>query len=112
MKQIAYCEVSCVVLSLRMVSSQICTKFVTHSPFILSDITRNDILCIENGIQVDLKFQTFGANIHDLLRHPFFMKNGTIGDYAQKIINEIIVLLSVQLSQVSLTLYLLGVKRS
>ena len=69
--------------------------FVTHSPFILSDITRNDILCLENGIQVDLKFQTFGANIHDLLRHPFFMKNGTIGDYAQKIINEIIVLLSV-----------------
>lgn len=69
--------------------------FVTHSPFILSDITRNDILCLENGIQVDLKFQTFGANIHDLLRHPFFMKNGTIGDYAQKIINEIIVSLSV-----------------
>ena len=69
--------------------------FVTHSPFILSDITRNDILCLENGVQVDLKFQTFGANIHDLLRHPFFMKNGTIGDYAQKVINEIIVLLSI-----------------
>ena len=69
--------------------------FVTHSPFILSDITRNDILCLENGVQVDLKFQTFGANIHDLLRHPFFMKNGTIGDYAQKVINEIIVSLSI-----------------
>lgn len=69
--------------------------FVTHSPFILSDITRNDILCLENGTQVDLNFQTFGANIHDLLRHPFFMKNGTIGDYAQKIINEIIVSLSI-----------------
>ena len=40
--------------------------FVTHSPFILSDITRNDILCLENGVQVDLKFQTFGANIHDV----------------------------------------------
>lgn len=69
--------------------------FVTHSPFILSDLTRNDILCLENGVQVDLKFQTFGANIHDLLRHPFFMKNGTIGDYAQKVINEIIVSLSI-----------------
>ena len=44
---------------------------------------------------MDLKFQTFGANIHDLLRHPFFMKNGTIGDYAQKVINEIIVSLSI-----------------
>ena len=69
--------------------------FVTHSPFILSEITRNDMLCLEKGVQVDLKFQTFGANIHDLLRHPFFMKNGTIGDYAQKVINEIIVALAI-----------------
>ena len=69
--------------------------FVTHSPFILSDIIRNDILCLEGGIQKMLPFKTFGANIHDLLRHPFFMKNGTIGDYAQKIINNIIIALAI-----------------
>ena len=69
--------------------------FVTHSPFILSDITRNEILCLEDGAPVDLTFQTFGANIHDLLRHPFFMRRGTIGDFAQKVINEIIVSLSI-----------------
>ena len=69
--------------------------FVTHSPFILSDIIRNDILCLEGGIQKTLPFKTFGANIHDLLRHPFFMKNGTIGDYAQKTINNIIIALAI-----------------
>lgn len=69
--------------------------FVTHSPFILSDITKNDILCLENGKRADLELKTFGANIHDLLRHPFFMKKGTIGDFAQKVINEIIVSLSI-----------------
>ena len=69
--------------------------FVTHSPFILSDIIRNDIICLEDGIQKVLPFKSFGANIHDLLRHPFFMKNGTIGDFAQKVINQIIVALAV-----------------
>lgn len=69
--------------------------FVTHSPFILSDITKNDILCLEDGKQTDLELKTFGANIHDLLRHPFFMRKGTIGDFAQKVINEIIVSLSI-----------------
>lgn len=69
--------------------------FVTHSPFILSDITKNDILCLENGKQAEVELKTFGANIHDLLRHPFFMKKGTIGDFAQKVINEIIVSLSI-----------------
>ncbi len=69
--------------------------FVTHSPFILSDIIRTDILCLEGGIQKDLSFKTFGANIHDLLRHPFFMKNGTIGDFSQNIINRIIVSLAI-----------------
>ena len=69
--------------------------FVTHSPFILSDIIRSDILCIEGGKQKNLPFKTFGANIHDLLRHPFFMKNGTIGDYAQNVINKIIVALAI-----------------
>lgn len=46
-------------------------------------------------MQKDLPFKTFGANIHDLLRHPFFMKNGTIGDFSQNIINRIIVCLAI-----------------
>jgi hypothetical protein len=69
--------------------------FVTHSPFILSDVVRSEILCLENGKQATVKLRSFGANIHDMLRHPFFMRNGTIGDFAQKIINRIIVCLAI-----------------
>ena len=39
---------------------------------------------MEEGKQVndEIDLSTFGANIHDLLRHGFFM-NGTMGDYAK-----------------------------
>ncbi len=67
--------------------------FITHSPFILSDVVRSEILCLENGKQATFELRSFGANIHDMLKHPFFMKNGSIGDFAQKIINRIIVCL-------------------
>jgi hypothetical protein len=33
--------------------------------------------------------QTFGANIHTLLSHSFFMKEGLMGEYARKKIEEI-----------------------
>lgn len=70
--------------------------FVTHSPFILSDVISSNILCLKGGnIQKKDGFDTFGANIHDLLRQPFFMENGTIGDYAQTIINKTVAILKV-----------------
>lgn len=69
--------------------------FITHSPFILSDVVRSEILCLEDGKQARIELKTFGANIHDMLKHPFFMRNGTIGDFAQKIINKIIVSLAI-----------------
>lgn len=69
--------------------------FITHSPFILSDIVKSEILCLEDGRQAAFEIRTFGANIHDMLKNPFFMRNGTIGDYAQKIINRIIVALAI-----------------
>lgn len=68
--------------------------FVTHSPFILSDIRRSELLCLEDGSQKSsVGFPTFGANIHEMLRNPFFMTKGNVGDFAQRIINRIIVLL-------------------
>lgn len=69
--------------------------FITHSPFILSDVVRSEILCLEDGKQASFEIRTFGANIHDMLKHPFFMRNGTIGDFAQKIINRVIVCLAI-----------------
>lgn len=71
--------------------------FVTHSPFILSDVPRTDILCIKDGVpERKVPFLTFAANIHDILRQPFFMENGTIGDYSQYTINRIVAQMKLQ----------------
>lgn len=68
----------------KLYSVNIC--FITHSPFILSDIPADNILLLEKGnveSQDRLGFKTFGGNIHDLLMHQFFLERGTMGLYAQ-----------------------------
>lgn len=62
---------------------------VTHSPFVLSDIPQNNILCLQKGESESRQGQTFGANIVDLLNESFFLQ-GTIGDIAQSCINEVV----------------------
>lgn len=62
---------------------------LTHSPFILSDIPNEFILRIEDGYPHSVNINTFGANIHELLAHSFFMSS-TIGEFAKKTINDII----------------------
>jgi predicted ATP-dependent endonuclease of OLD family len=66
----------------------------SHSPFILSDIPKENVIFLENGKQVDPKIETFGANIHTLLSHGFFMKEGLMGEFAKGKINEVIKLLN------------------
>lgn len=67
---------------------------VTHSPFILSDIHSSNILALEKTGYTKKGLCTFGANIHDLLKTSF-LNNSVIGDYAQWVINRIIILLQV-----------------
>jgi energy-coupling factor transporter ATP-binding protein EcfA2 len=61
----------------------------THSPFVLSDIPKENVIFLdrnENGnsqISNLEKENTFGANIYSLLSDSFFMKN-TIGAFAEK----------------------------
>lgn len=58
---------------------------ITHSPYVLSDIPRTNILAIEENekpLEVQ-SIKTFGANIHDMLRTSFFLGNGAIGAFAQ-----------------------------
>ena len=56
--------------------------FTTHSPFLLSDIPKVNILSLENGEPKPLAMHdTFCANVYDLLRSPFFMKE-YIGEFA------------------------------
>ena len=63
----------------------------THSPFILSDIPKQNIYFMKDGKQnAGVKKQTFGANIHTLLSDSFFMEDGLMGEFAKKKINEII----------------------
>ncbi|AJH14518.1 AAA family ATPase [Myroides profundi] len=66
--------------------------FSTHSPFILSDIPSQNILKLEEGVQIKDKetVNSFGANIHDLLANEFFLKEGTVGEFANKRISELI----------------------
>lgn len=71
---------------------------VTHSPFILSDIPVSNILFLDkdaNPNKADQAFKTFGANIHDMLKSSFFLHNGAIGEYAQSLLNEIIIALNI-----------------
>jgi len=83
--------------------------FTTHSPFLLSDLPKENVIFLErykkeehevqNGNQKvgncknvtkETNIDTFGANIHSLLSHGFFMKDGLMGGFAKNKINEII----------------------
>ena len=66
----------------------------SHSPFLLSDIPKDNIIFLEHGEQVHPfkeNEQTFGANIHSLLSHGFFMdESGLLGEVAKKNIQRVI----------------------
>jgi len=64
--------------------------FSAHSPFILSDIPNQNIIFLnknEKGncknVTEETNIGTFGANIHTLLSHGFFMKDGLMGEFAK-----------------------------
>jgi len=70
--------------------------FATHSPFILSDIQQEKILKLKNGAieSNENGYNTFAANIHDLLADEFFLDQGYMGAFAQKQIESAINLLN------------------
>jgi predicted ATPase len=88
----------------------------SHSPFILSDIPKENVIFLEkydeknkkelenkypklkkdglkNGncinVTEHIELKTFGANIHTLLSDGFFMRDGLMGEFAKGKINEI-----------------------
>jgi len=63
--------------------------FATHSPFILSDLPKENVIFLENAEQKYPNIDSFGANIHTLLSHGFFMKDGLMGDFAKNKIQKI-----------------------
>lgn len=67
---------------------------ITHSPFVLSDISRNNILALRKDNEPVEELKTFGANYYDMLKYNFFFDKGTVGDFAQEIINRVIFILN------------------
>lgn len=60
----------------------------THSPFVLSDIPKNDVLFLNtidalSDSTLSKRDNTFGANIYSLLADSFFM-DSTIGEFAEE----------------------------
>ena len=63
----------------------------THSPFVLSDIPKDNILYLEKGNDVSRKIDVnpFAANVNDVLYQSFFLKKGFVGLFAQKKIDSL-----------------------
>ncbi len=76
----------------------------SHSPFILSDIPKENVIFLEKykkdedknqkegnckNATKDIELKTFGANIHTLLSNGFFMSDGLMGEFAKNKIEEI-----------------------
>lgn len=63
--------------------------FVTHSPFILSDVPKSQVLFLGDGMPRNtMQENTFGANIHSLLKNGFFLPNLPMGEFAYEKIND------------------------
>ena len=62
---------------------------VTHSPFILSDIPSNNILCLQKSESGKPNGNTFRANIVDMLSESFFLE-GTTGNIAKRRIDDFV----------------------
>ena len=63
--------------------------YVTHSPYILSDIPKSNVLFLRDG-QPDYSMQenTFGSNINGLLKNGFFLPSLPMGEFAHQKIND------------------------
>lgn len=69
---------------------------VTHSPYVLSDIPKNNVLALrKENDKKEVNLKTFGANIHDMLKDSFFLSNGSIGYFAQWEVGHIMACLKV-----------------
>ena len=59
----------------------------THSPYIVSDFTSDHIINLDNTEGMD--FNTFGANIHDILNKGMFLEK-SMGEFAYQCITDVI----------------------
>ena len=79
--------------SIKAIKSNISVHFIctSHSPFIVSDLPKNNILFLRDGSECQLKNNelTFAENIHTLFNDSFFMKqDAMMGKFSESIIKE------------------------
>ena len=68
---------------------------VTHSPFVLSDIPGCNVLYLTEGkTSGDKMPESFGANIFELLKDNFYLKEGPIGVHSYRILEKMFKLLN------------------
>ena len=68
----------------------------THSPFILSDIPRTNVLYLEEGKNARVNEQMinpFCGNVCDMLKNSFFLEHGFMGEWAKDTVNDLILYL-------------------
>ncbi|QKF59295.1 AAA family ATPase [Aliarcobacter lanthieri] len=98
----------------------------THSPFILSDIPNENLIFLDKvdkdtkekypnldidnleygmcvNVSKDIEIKTFGANIHTLLTHGFFMENGLMGKFAKEKLESILKYLTKEKDSIDLS---------
>ncbi len=73
----------------------ICVIIVTHSPFVLSDMPKGNILYLDEGknVTADKHLNTFGANVNELLCQSFFLSGGFMGEFAKQKIESLVTFL-------------------
>lgn len=68
----------------------------THSPLILGDFPSSSVIYLrknKNGInQIDTERQrvTFGENLYTILKDSFYLKDGTVGEFARRKIKQVL----------------------
>ena len=60
--------------------------FVTHSPFLLTDVLKSNTLYLEKGMQKQVDMESFGANLFDLMYESFFLHDNAMGEFSSNFI--------------------------
>ena len=62
---------------------------VTHSPFVLSDMMRDNMMYLDKGVCKPLpEKEIFGANLYQLMANSFFFKENAMGKVASRQISQ------------------------
>ena len=84
-------------IKIRFANYKVQVIFTSHSPFIVSDLPPNCILFLKKDlnhtvVEHGLKRAnaTFGANIHELFTDAFFLRDGLIGEFARRKIENLV----------------------